>query len=87
MAWMWSLSRSWGCDPRRMSGFWRWPASGDASYTQDADFLRHHADGVAHAGIFYHHGLAYGIGEAIRSVFLACELIASEETRTRVEFL
>jgi hypothetical protein len=37
-------------------------------YTRDADFLRHHHAGVSHAGILYHHPLAYGIGEAIRRV-------------------
>ena len=30
-------------------------------YTRDADFIRHHAGGVPHAGIFYHHPLAYSI--------------------------
>jgi hypothetical protein len=39
-------------------------------YTHDADFLRHHTAGVEHAGIFYHHLLAYSIGEAIHQVGL-----------------
>lgn len=56
-------------------------------YTRDADFLRHHAEGLQHAGIFYHHPLAYSIGEAIRSVALACEVFSLDEMRNRVEFL
>ena len=56
-------------------------------YTLDVDFLRHHASGVAHAGIFYHHPLAYSIGEAIRRVVLACEVFAMDEMKNRVEFL
>ena len=60
---------------------------GRVVYTQDADFLRHHTAGVEHAGIFYHHRLAYSIGEAIRRVALACETGTREEMKNRVEFL
>lgn len=56
-------------------------------YTQDTDFLRHHAAGVRHAGIFYHHPLAYSIGEAIRRVALACEVYSLDEMKNRIEFL
>jgi hypothetical protein len=56
-------------------------------YTRDTDFLRHHAAGVRHGGIFYHHPLAYSIGEAIRRVALACEVYSLEEMENHVEFL
>ena len=56
-------------------------------YTRDVDFLRYHAEGVAHAGILYHHPLAYSIGEAIRKVALACEVYSLDEMRNRLEFL
>lgn len=56
-------------------------------YTRDADFLRCHAGGVKHGGIFYHHPLAYSIGEAIRRVVLACEVYSLEEMEDRIEFL
>ena len=56
-------------------------------YTWDADFLRLHQAGHQHAGIFYHHPLAYSIGEAIRRVALACEVLLSGEMKNHVEFL
>lgn len=56
-------------------------------YTRDADFIRHHASGVRHAGVFYHHPLAYSIGEAIRRVALACEIYSLNEMENRLEFL
>lgn len=56
-------------------------------YTRDADFLRHHTAGVEHAGIFYHHPLAYSIGEVIHKVILACGVYSPEEMKNRVEFL
>jgi hypothetical protein len=60
---------------------------GRVLYTNDTDFLRHHAAGIHHAGIFYHHSLTHSIGEAIRVVALACEVLSMDETRNRVEFL
>jgi hypothetical protein len=63
-------------------------AKNSASYEPNVVVpLRYHADGVAHAGIFYHHRLAYDTGEAIRSIVMACEVFASEKMRNRVEFL
>ena len=56
-------------------------------YTRDVDFLRHHHAGAPHAGIFYHHPLAYSIGEAMRRVVLACEVYTLEEMAHRLEFL
>jgi hypothetical protein len=56
-------------------------------YTRDSDFLRHHSTGVRHAGIFYHHSLAYSIGESIRRLALACEAFSAEEMQNNVKFL
>jgi len=56
-------------------------------YTWDADFLRLHQAGHQHAGIFYHYPLAYSVGEAIRRVALACEVLSAEEMKDRIEFL
>lgn len=39
---------------------------GRVIYTRNANFLRLHLAGFKHAGIFYHHTLAYSTGEAIR---------------------
>lgn len=60
---------------------------GRVVYTKDTDFLRQHASGIHHAGILYHHTLEYSVGEAIRRVSLACEVLSMEEMRNRVEFL
>ena len=56
-------------------------------YTNDADFLRHHAFGLDHSGIIYHHILDYSVGEAIRRVSLICEMFSSEEMIGRVQFV
>jgi uncharacterized protein with PIN domain len=60
---------------------------GRVLYTNDTDFLRLHAVGIPHAGIFYHHSLTHSLGEAIRVVALACEVLSANETRNRLEFL
>src|SRR5574341_1828196 len=52
-------------------------------YTRDADFLRLHAAGVPHGGILYHHPDAYGYGEAIHRVGLACEVYSVAEMTGR----
>ncbi|MBE0478738.1 DUF5615 family PIN-like protein [Candidatus Aerophobetes bacterium] len=56
-------------------------------YTQDADFLRLHRTGCKHVGILYHHPLAYSIGEAIRKIALACEVLSTKEMEGRVKFV
>jgi hypothetical protein len=60
---------------------------GRVIYTNDADFLRHHAEGVAHARIIYHHTLDYSIGEAIRRVAITCDVMSAQDIIGRVEFL
>ncbi|MEA1964402.1 MAG: DUF5615 family PIN-like protein [Candidatus Aerophobetes bacterium] len=56
-------------------------------YTRDADFLRLHQIGHKHVGIFYHHPLAYSIGEAIRKITMACEVLSPEEMKDNIKFL
>ena len=56
-------------------------------YTRDTDFLRHHKAGSKHAGIIYHHPLAYSIGEAIRRILILNEVAESEELKGRIKFL
>ena len=60
---------------------------GRVIYTSDVDFLRHHAMGIGHSGIIYHHTLDYSVGEAIRRVSNACETRSAEEMMGRVVFL
>jgi hypothetical protein len=60
---------------------------GRVIYTRNGDFLRLHHAGFKHAGIFYHHAMAYSIGEAIRKVMTSCELFAAEEIRNQIKFL
>jgi hypothetical protein len=40
-----------------------------------------------HAGLFYHHPLAYSIGEAIQKVMTACEKFSAEEMKNQVKLL
>ena len=60
---------------------------GRVIYTNDVDFLRHHAMGIDHSGIIYHHALDYSLGEAIRRVSIACEALSTEEMMDRIVFL
>jgi hypothetical protein len=55
--------------------------------TQDDDFLRLHAEGVAHAGIAYCQQQSMSIGELLRSLILVHDLLSPEEMAGRVEFL
>ena len=56
-------------------------------YTRDADFLRHSSAGMQHAGIFYHHPLAYPIGDCVRRLILACRILSAEEMCNSIRFL
>ena len=55
-------------------------------FSQDDDFLRLHAAGVAHAGIVY---AAQGtsVGDVIHGLLLICQILGPEEMRGHVEFL
>jgi hypothetical protein len=55
--------------------------------TQDADFLRLHQAGAAHAGIAYSHQGSLKIGEMIRRLVLIHDLLTAEEMQGRVEYL
>ena len=60
---------------------------GRVMVTQDDDFLRLHAQGVPHAGIFYCRQQSASLGEMLRRLILIDELLAPEEMSGRVEFL
>ncbi len=55
--------------------------------TQDDDFLRLHAQGVAHAGIAYCQQQSMSGGEMLRRLILIHDLLSPEEMAGRVEFL
>lgn len=55
--------------------------------THDDDFLRLHAQGVAHAGIAYCQQQSMSIGEMLRRLVLIHDLLSPEELVGRVEFL
>jgi predicted nuclease of predicted toxin-antitoxin system len=56
-------------------------------FTQDEDFLRINAAGVAHPGIVYCHQQKYSVGDLIRFLVLVWEVYEPEELRGRVEYL
>lgn len=56
-------------------------------YTRDADFLRLHAQGIEHSGIIYHHPLTYSIGEIIRRLVVASDIISLDDLRNQIRFL
>lgn len=62
-------------------------SSGRVVVTQDDDFLRLHAQGVAHAGIAYCQQPSMSIGEMLRRVVLIHDLLSPEEMAGGVEFL
>lgn len=62
-------------------------SAGRVLVTQDGDFLRLHAQGVAHAGIAYCRQQSMPIGEMLRRVLLIHDLLTPEEISRRVEFL
>lgn len=55
-------------------------------FTQDEDFLRLHAAGVAHAGIVYA-PQGTSIGDAIRGLILIHQLLEADEMIGHVEFI
>jgi Domain of unknown function (DUF5615) len=61
-------------------------AEGRVIFTQDADFLRLHAAGVAHAGIAYA-PQGMGVGEVIRGLMLIVQLVGADEMRGHLEYL
>jgi predicted nuclease of predicted toxin-antitoxin system len=62
-------------------------SSGGVLVTQDGDFLRLHAQGLAHAGIAYCQQQSMSVGEMLRRVILIHDLLSPEEMIGRLEFL
>jgi len=56
-------------------------------FTQDADFLRLHAAGVAHAGIAYCHQHSRSIGQIVHGLTLIWDTLDPEDMANKVEFL
>ena len=62
-------------------------ASGRVVFTQDRDFLRHHAAGVEHRGIAFCYQQSRSIGQMIASLLLIWEIYEPEELANRVEYI
>jgi predicted nuclease of predicted toxin-antitoxin system len=62
-------------------------SSGRVLVTQDDDFLRLHAKGVAHAGIGYCQQQSMSVGEILRRLILIHDLLSPEEMAGKVQFL
>lgn len=61
-------------------------AEGRVIFTQDADFLRHHAAGSEHAGIVYA-PQGTPISEMIRGLMLIYQVLDAEDMVGHLEFL
>jgi len=61
--------------------------SGRVLVTQDADFLRLHAQGGAHAGIAYSRQGSISIGLMLRRLVLIHDLLSPADMVGKVEFL
>ena len=55
--------------------------------THDDDFLKHHSEGISHAGIAYCHQHKYSVGELLQMLSLLHACYSEEEMQGRVEFL
>jgi uncharacterized protein with PIN domain len=55
-------------------------------FTQDADFLRLHAEGISHAGIAYAHQQT-PIGYIVRGLMLIYQVLEPRDMQNHVEFL
>jgi predicted nuclease of predicted toxin-antitoxin system len=61
--------------------------SGSVPVTHDADFLRLHASGSAHAGIAYWYQGSLTVGEILRRLVLIHDVLTPDEIVKRIEFL
>lgn len=59
---------------------------GRVLFTQDADFLRLHAEGASHAGIAYAHQQT-PIGYIVRGLMLIYQVLEPKDMQNHVEFL
>ncbi len=55
-------------------------------FTQDADFLRLHARGIAHTGIAYARQQT-GIGAIVRGLMLIYQVLEPDDMQNHAEFL
>ncbi len=55
-------------------------------FTQDQDFLRHHAAGDMHAGIVYSRQGARSIGEIVRHLHFLSDCLEPPDMRGQLEF-
>ena len=62
-------------------------SAGRVMVTQDADYLRLHRQGVAHAGIAYCPQASLTIGEMLRKLTLIYDLLSAEEMTNMIEYL
>jgi hypothetical protein len=60
---------------------------GRVFFTQDHDFLRLHAEGMAHGGMAYCAKDTKSIGYIIQGLVLIWEILEPEEMRNRIEYL
>jgi hypothetical protein len=61
--------------------------AGRVIFTQDRDFLRIHAAGIAHAGIAYCEKDTRSIGEIVDGLVLIWQVYEPEEMAGRVEYI
>ena len=62
-------------------------SEGRVIFTQDQDFLRHHAAGAEHAGIIYSPQGVHSIGEIVRFLHFASDCLEPHDMRGQVEFI
>jgi predicted nuclease of predicted toxin-antitoxin system len=62
-------------------------ASGRVIFTQDRDYLRHHAAGMEHRGIAFCYQNSRTIGQIIASLLLIWEIYEPDEMKNHVEFI
>jgi predicted nuclease of predicted toxin-antitoxin system len=62
-------------------------ASGRVIFTQDRDYLRHHATGMEYCDIAFCYQNSRSIGQIIASLLLIWESYEPDEMRDRVEFI
>lgn len=62
-------------------------SQGRVMVTHDADFLRMDTAGAVHTGIVYLRADKHSLGEMIRLLVLAWELLESDEMRGHIEYL
>jgi len=60
---------------------------GRVIFTQDRDYLRHHAAGMEHRGIAFCYQNSRTIGQIIASLLLIWEVYEPDEMKNRVEFI